>query len=213
MQKIDFHSLEPFELCSIRPPTENFSLTFKLSRNCYWNKCRFCPVYKRGQLFSKRTFEDIRDDVDRAKKIDDLLYDHGIGVTALSEKDHDRAAELLEQISSETLGQKDHVLIPENINDPEEEIDPRLKWFLQWFRDDHNIFDSVEHILNWRLNGAKNCFLGDADSLIYHPEFIARVMKHIKNTFPSLERFTIYCRTRTAAEKRTFKDLMSYKSS
>ncbi len=34
---IDLASIEPFEICSIRPPTENYSLTFRLTRNCYWN--------------------------------------------------------------------------------------------------------------------------------------------------------------------------------
>lgn len=61
---------EPFEICSIRPPTENFSLTFRLTRNCYWNRCWFCPVYKWGKRFSKRSFEELKEDVKKARRID-----------------------------------------------------------------------------------------------------------------------------------------------
>lgn len=56
-----------FEICSIRPPTENQSLTFRLTRNCYWNKCTFCPVYKLGARFVKRSMQDIKDDIDAVR--------------------------------------------------------------------------------------------------------------------------------------------------
>jgi hypothetical protein len=65
--------IEPFEICSIRPPTENFSLTFRLTRNCGWNRCLFCPVYKQGVKCSRRSLDEIKNDVDSAKIIDDLL--------------------------------------------------------------------------------------------------------------------------------------------
>lgn len=75
----DMSSVQPFEICSIRPPTENASLTFRLTRNCYWNKCRFCPVYKLGARFSRRSLDAVTEDIRRAKQIDDLLYEHGVG--------------------------------------------------------------------------------------------------------------------------------------
>lgn len=67
--------IEPFEICSIRPPTENYSLTFRLTRNCGWNKCLFCPVYKLGAKFSRRSIDDVKKDVDRASAINSLLTD------------------------------------------------------------------------------------------------------------------------------------------
>ncbi len=63
----NYSEIEPFEISSIRPPTENSSLTFRLTRNCYWNRCGFCPVYKTGSRFSKRLIEDVEKDISRAK--------------------------------------------------------------------------------------------------------------------------------------------------
>ncbi len=42
-----------FETGPIRPPSEQTSLMLRMTRNCPWNKCRFCSLYK-GQSFSVR---------------------------------------------------------------------------------------------------------------------------------------------------------------
>ncbi len=61
-----------FEQGPIRPPSEAGSLLLRFTRNCPWNKCTFCPVYK-GQAFSRRSLEEIRRDIDAvAHIIDDL---------------------------------------------------------------------------------------------------------------------------------------------
>ncbi|MCP4137205.1 MAG: radical SAM protein [bacterium] len=52
-----------FELGPIRPPSEAYSILLRVTRNCPWNKCAFCPVYK-GQKFSLRTVEEIKSDID-----------------------------------------------------------------------------------------------------------------------------------------------------
>jgi hypothetical protein len=52
-----------FEQGPIRPPSEAQSLLVRLTRNCPWNKCTFCPVYK-GQRFSVREVDEIRADID-----------------------------------------------------------------------------------------------------------------------------------------------------
>lgn len=46
------------EIGPIRPPSESHSLLIRLSRNCPWNKCLFCPVYK-NERFSVRKTDDI----------------------------------------------------------------------------------------------------------------------------------------------------------
>ena len=89
MPKIE---IQPFEICSIRPPTENYSLTFRLTRNCYWNKCAFCPVYKLGAAFSKRKLSDVFKDIDTAKELDNMLFDHGLNSGAFSPISPDQAA-------------------------------------------------------------------------------------------------------------------------
>ncbi len=52
-----------FEQGSIRPPSEAYSLLFRLTRNCPWNRCTFCRIYKR-QDFSLRSVENIIKDID-----------------------------------------------------------------------------------------------------------------------------------------------------
>ena len=51
-----------FEQGPIRPPSEADSLFVRVTRNCPWNKCLFCHVYK-GKKFSRRTVEEIKDDI------------------------------------------------------------------------------------------------------------------------------------------------------
>jgi len=52
-----------YEVGPIRPPSEAYSLLIRLTRNCPWNRCTFCPVYKE-QTFSKRSVEHIKRDID-----------------------------------------------------------------------------------------------------------------------------------------------------
>ena len=47
----------------IRPPSEAHSLLIRVSRNCPWNRCRFCGVYK-GARFSRRPLEHVLRDID-----------------------------------------------------------------------------------------------------------------------------------------------------
>lgn len=48
----------------IRPPSEAGSLLIRITRNCPWNRCTFCPVYK-GSEFSLRPVEHVMEDIDR----------------------------------------------------------------------------------------------------------------------------------------------------
>lgn len=57
-----------FEQGPIRPPSEAGSLLLRLTRNCTWNKCVFCPTYK-GQTFSRRSLDEIKKDIDTVKEI------------------------------------------------------------------------------------------------------------------------------------------------
>lgn len=52
-----------FELGPIRPPSEAHSILLRLTRNCPWNKCAFCPTYK-GLKFALRTVEEVKGDID-----------------------------------------------------------------------------------------------------------------------------------------------------
>ena len=56
-----------FEQGPIRPPSEADSLLIRVSRNCPWNRCRFCPVYK-GRRFSLRPVAHVLEDIDRVRR-------------------------------------------------------------------------------------------------------------------------------------------------
>ncbi len=52
-----------FEQGPIRPPSEAESLLIRITRNCPWNHCTFCPVYK-GTKFSLRPADHVKKDID-----------------------------------------------------------------------------------------------------------------------------------------------------
>ena len=55
-----------FETGPIRPPSEHASLLLRVTRNCPWNRCRFCTLYK-GQTFSIRSREAVKADIDAVR--------------------------------------------------------------------------------------------------------------------------------------------------
>lgn len=63
-----------FEMGPIRPPSESYSILLRITRNCPWNKCAFCPVYK-GQKFSLRSVEEIKADIDSMYSISQKVYE------------------------------------------------------------------------------------------------------------------------------------------
>jgi len=67
-----------YEIGPIRPPSEAYSLLIRFTRNCPWNKCEFCQLYK-GRRFERRPVAEIKEDIDAVKAIHDR-------VTALSWK-------------------------------------------------------------------------------------------------------------------------------
>ncbi len=63
-----------YELGPIRPPSEAYSLLIRATRNCPWNRCKFCPIYK-GSKFQLRSFEEIKQDIDTARAIHDSIIE------------------------------------------------------------------------------------------------------------------------------------------
>ena len=60
--------MEPYDIGPIRPPSEAGSLLIRVNRNCPWNKCEFCHVYK-GQKFEKKSVEEVKQDIDAAARV------------------------------------------------------------------------------------------------------------------------------------------------
>lgn len=69
-----------YEQGPIRPPNEANSLLLRLTRNCPWNRCLFCPVYKNKE-FSRRSVEEIKQDIyaiaSDAEKVKEISRDRG----------------------------------------------------------------------------------------------------------------------------------------
>jgi radical SAM superfamily enzyme YgiQ (UPF0313 family) len=61
-----------FEQGPIRPPSEAYSLLIRLTRNCPWNKCEFCSVYK-GSKFSIRAVDHVIEDIELIHKYVELI--------------------------------------------------------------------------------------------------------------------------------------------
>lgn len=70
----DTKSYNGFEQGPIRPPSEARSLLIRITRNCPWNRCTFCPVYK-DEKFSRRPLEHVLRDIDVVKSYVDAIVD------------------------------------------------------------------------------------------------------------------------------------------
>jgi len=85
-----------FEQGPIRPPSEAHSLLLRISRNCPWNRCTFCPVYK-GCNFSLRPVADVCRDIDAVAKYLNLLRERfaeiGYASQGVLQLMHDRLPE------------------------------------------------------------------------------------------------------------------------
>jgi radical SAM superfamily enzyme YgiQ (UPF0313 family) len=74
--------IKQFEQGPIRPPSEAASLLIRLTRNCPWNRCLFCPVYKEEQ-FSRRSMFEVKEDLNAifsaAEQINSISESLGFG--------------------------------------------------------------------------------------------------------------------------------------
>jgi biotin synthase-like enzyme len=80
-----------FEQGPIRPPSEAHSLLVRVTRNCLWNRCTFCPVYK-GTSFSIRPVAHVLRDLDAVYEAVQQLRQTGPGPADLGLTAGDRGA-------------------------------------------------------------------------------------------------------------------------
>ena len=83
------------EIGPIRPPSEAGSLLLRVTRNCSWNKCKFCVAYE-NQSFSTRPIEEIKAEIDQL-----ALYRNDILSWKLD--DHNMAMEKLHDLPEGTM--------------------------------------------------------------------------------------------------------------
>lgn len=147
-----------FEQGPIRPPSEAESLLIRITRNCPWNRCTFCPVYK-GADFSLRPVEHVLTDIDSVR------------------------------------------FYVEAIRDAASRGQPPTRRELRKLADQGgpNDLHAFHAAYNFVAGGMRSIFLQDGNSLIVRPEQIIRILRHLKNAFPEVERITSYARSHTIA--------------
>ena len=150
--ELDLDSLEHYryEMGPIRPPSEASSLLIRVTRNCEWNRCLFCPVYKDTE-FSVRPIEHVKHDINLIREYIDFLQNP-----------------------------TDNIVIEEPL-----------------------AYDSA---MRWNIHNTKSVFLQDADSLAIGAHNLTKILNHLKDTFPNIERVTSYARSSTI-NKMTVEDL------
>ncbi|MGW8313182.1 MAG: radical SAM protein [Desulfuromonadales bacterium] len=80
LQSQKTNQYQGFELGPIRPPSEAGSLLLRVTRNCPWNKCTFCGLYK-GEKFSIRPVDHVCKDIDRVRYFVDEINHALTGAT------------------------------------------------------------------------------------------------------------------------------------
>lgn len=151
-----------FEQGPIRPPSEAYSLLIRVTRNCPWNHCTFCPVYK-GTRFSIRPVDHVIKDIDTVSKY----------VT------------IIRQMADESGLKR-----PTEIRQAAGEI---ASWDPQAF----------QAALNWFSGSMQSIFIQDANSLIIKPADLKKILMHLKQCFPWVERITSYARSHTITRIKT----------
>ncbi|MDM8000679.1 MAG: radical SAM protein [Dehalococcoidia bacterium] len=167
-----------YEMGPIRPPSEgrDHSLLIRATRNCPWNRCRFCPVYK-GQKFEYRAPAEVKEDIDVARALAGELkaasWRLGLG------------------------GRIDRMVLGAVVNgNPElysgDSADPAGVELCA---------SSLVNVANWLASGGRTAFLQDADTLIMRVPELLDVLRHLKSALPSIERITSYARAKTASRR------------
>jgi len=155
-----------FEVGVYRPPSEggSHSLLLQISRNCPWNRCDFCAMYK-TEKFELRSPAEVKGDIDKIADICNRLK-------ALSDK----------------LGQGGAVTREAAIA-------------LLNSAPELNYHQGFVMVYNWLQSGARTAFLQDANSLIMKTDQLVEILRHLRQTFPTLNRVTSYARSKTLAQK------------
>ncbi|MCP4339271.1 MAG: radical SAM protein [Desulfobulbaceae bacterium] len=151
-----------FEQGPIRPPSEAESLLIRISRNCPWNRCTFCSLYK-GTKFTLRPVDHVLRDIDTIRFYVDAIETARKSGGPISQR------ELLNlSPNSQTGGESD--------------------------------LSALHAASNFVANGMESIFIQDGNSLVIKPEDIIRILLHLKEAFPKIQRITSYARSQTIAK-------------
>ena len=158
-----------FEQGPIRPPSEARSLLIRVTRNCPWNRCRFCPVYKDAD-FSRRPLAHVLADIEAVAAWVETFAPGAVRRPPAQDASG-RAA---------PSGPAAPSGLPAPSGPP---LDPGAE-NAAW---------------NWYRSGMKSVFLQDANPLAVPPAEMTGILSLLKERFPGIERITTYARSRTVA--------------
>jgi len=159
------------------PIGEGEALILRVTRNCPWNRCLFCPVYKEKR-FSYRNVPEIKSDINAVKRIVELIETTSwdIGFSGRIK------GEILQEVirsHPEIYGEDPYHTTQDN-----------------WLA-----LSSLNNVANWLCYGAKRVFLQDANALIMRPGELIEVLTYLKETFPTIQTITCYARSKTCAQR------------
>jgi len=170
------------ELGPLGPVGEGESLILRVSSNCPWNQCLFCPFYK-GRTFSIRTLPEIEADITVVR----------------------RAYESLEKTSLDMGfgGSVNRAVIDKQIK-----LSPSVygKYPLEVTEAQWKAFRTLSNVANWMTHGARNVFLQDANAVSMKSADLLHILHYLRKTFPSVEHISCYARSRTC-DKLTLEEL------
>jgi Radical SAM superfamily len=167
-----------YEMGPIRPPSEgrDHSLLIRATRNCPWNRCRFCPVYK-GQKFEYRSVVEIKEDIDVAQALAGELragsWRLGLG------------GRIDRTVLGAIVSGNPELYGGDSPNPAGVEL----------------CAGSLVNVANWLASGGRTAFLQDADTLVMRVPELLDVLRHLKGSLPSIERITSYARAKTASRR------------
>jgi hypothetical protein len=156
---------------------ESEALMLRVNRNCPWNRCLFCPVYKNDK-FSTRPVGELERDIDAVSRTRDLLADAADKVGA----DELVSPEVLREVVAAN---------PSIYGTAGEAPAPGQRLAL----------GCLSGTARFLFHGARRVFLQDADALAMKVPRLVETLKYLKRSFPTIDTITCYARSRSCARR------------
>lgn len=160
---------------------ESASLMLRVNRNCPWNRCLFCPVYK-NERFSSRSVEDLKHDIDAVSRTRDLIM-------SVAGQRGTITSELLYEVVSRNL----RIYGALNSQPSHEQQLAR---------------SCLSCAANWIFHGSERVFLQDADALAVKAVDLVEILNYLKSSFPTIKTVTCYARSKSCA-RRSVEELIA----
>lgn len=152
---------------------EYASLMLRVNRNCPWNRCLFCPLYKK-ERFSTRSVEELKHDIDAVSRTFALIM-HAAGGCGIT-------TEALYEI----VGRNPQIYGAINVQPSPQQRMARI---------------CLSRTANWISYGARRVFLQDADALALKIPDLLEILVYLKLSFPAIDTITCYARSKSCARR------------